>query len=71
MASGCGDLNIDRQIIRKLLNHAEQDITGEVYELSDRWPQKVAAMQAWSDELTRLISGQPLPEKVRRLERAR
>jgi integrase len=63
-ASGLGDLAIDRTVIIKLLNHAEPGITGKVYELADRWPQKVAAMEAWSAELTRIIISEPAPSNV-------
>ncbi len=70
-ASGLGDLEIDRTVIIKLLNHAEPGITGKVYELADRWPQKVAAMAAWSAELTRITTGEAPPSNVEQLRAAR
>ena len=69
-ASGLGDLEIDRTVIIKLLNHAEPGITGKVYELADRWPQKVAAMEAWSARLQEITTGQPAPSNVRELRAA-
>ncbi len=67
-ASQLGALQIDRVVISKLLNHAEiGGLTGQVYDLHDRFEQKRIAMQAWSNKLQEIVSGQPMPDKVSRL----
>ena len=63
-------LQIDRLTITKLLNHAEVGLTGQVYDLHDRFEQKRIAMQAWSDELTRITTGKARPSNVERLRAA-
>jgi integrase len=63
-ASQLGALQIDRLTITKLLNHAEVGLTGQVYDLHDRFEQKRIAMQAWSDELTRIVTGKARPSNV-------
>ncbi len=50
-ATHLGDLDIDRIIIGKLLNHAEVGITGQIYDLSTHAEQKRNAMEAWSNKL--------------------
>ena len=66
-ASQLGELGIDRLTITKLLNHAELGVTGQVYELSDRWSQKRIAMLAWSDKLEEITSGTVAPDNVEKL----
>jgi hypothetical protein len=47
---------VDRLVIDKILNHAEQGVT-KVY---DRWsadPEKAAAMERWANRLREIISG--------------
>ena len=49
-------LGVDRLVIDKILNHAEQGVT-KVY---DRWsadPEKAAAMERWANRLREIISG--------------
>ena len=55
-------LGVDRLVIDKILNHAEQGVT-KVY---DRWsadPEKAAAMERWANRLREIISG-ATPEKI-------
>ena len=66
-ASQLGELGIDRLTITKLLNHAEQGVTGAVYELSEHWEKKRVAMLAWSNKLIEITSGKPMPDKVTKL----
>ena len=66
-ASQLGALQIDRLTITKLLNHAEVGLMGQVYDLHDRFEQKRVAMEAWSNRLIELVTGQPMPDTVSRL----
>jgi len=66
-ASQLAELGIDRLTISKLLNHADPTITGAVYELSEHWDKKRAAMLAWSDRLDEIVSGRPAPSNVTQL----
>ncbi len=70
-ASQLGALQIDRLTITKLLNHAEVGLTGQVYDLHDRFEQKRIAMEAWSTKLIEITSGVPLPDKVTKLRATR
>ena len=56
-------LGVDRLVIDKILNHAEQGVT-KVY---DRWsadPEKAAAMERWANRLREIISGEPVDNIV-------
>ena len=66
-ASGVAKLGVDRLVISKLLGHAEGGVT-QIYDRWDRWPQKVAATEAWSERLKEIVTGAPAPSNVRRLE---
>ena len=70
-ASQLGALQIDRLTITKLLNHAEVGLTGQVYDLHDRFEQKRIAMEAWSNRLTEITTGQEAPSNVEHLRAAR
>ncbi len=70
-ASQLGALQIDRVTITKLLNHAEVGLTGQVYDLHDRFEQKRTAMEAWSDRLIEITSGKAPASNVERLRAAR
>ena len=67
-ASGMSKLGIDRLVISKLLGHAEGGIT-KIYDRWDYWDRKVLAMEAWSEHINAVVTGQPAPSNVRRLER--
>ncbi len=69
-ATYLGDLGIDRIIIGKLLNHAEQGVTGRVYDLGAYAEQKRLAMAAWSNKLLEIVTGEAAPSNVARLKRA-
>ncbi len=66
-ATGWGDLGIQPYVVSRLLNHALAGVTDRVYLLSAFAEQKRIAMQAWSDRLIEITSGQPMPDKVSRL----
>ena len=70
-ASQLAELDIDRLTISKLLNHAEQGVTGQVYELSEHWSKKVTAMEAWSNKLQEIVTGQAAPSNIEQLRPAR
>ena len=70
MATHLGGLDIDRLIIGKLLNHAEQGVTGQVYDLARYDDKKRIAMEAWSNKLMEIVSGKAAPSNVARLKRA-
>jgi integrase len=56
-------LAVDRLVIDKILNHAEQGVT-KVY---DRWsadPEKATAMERWANRLREIISGAPSEKLV-------
>jgi len=67
-ASGLSKLGIDRLVISKILGHREGGITA-VYDRWDYWDRKVLAMEAWAEHLKVVVTGQPAPSNVRRLER--
>ncbi len=69
-ASQLGALQIDRLTITKLLNHAEVGLTGQVYDLHDRFEQKRMAMEAWADKLQEIVTGKARPSNVERLRAA-
>ncbi len=70
-ASQMGELDIDRLILKKLLNHSDRDVTGAVYELSEKFEQRRWAMQAWSTRLIEITSGTSAPSNVEQLRAAR
>ncbi len=69
-ASQLGALQIDRLTITKLLNHAEVGVTGQVYDLHDRFEQKRIAMQAWSGRLQEITSGKAPASNIEQLRAA-
>jgi integrase len=63
-ATHLGDLGIDRLVIGKLLNHAEQGVTGRVYDLGAYAEPKRLAMAAWSNKIMEIVTGKAAPENV-------
>ena len=70
MASRLGELGISRVVIGKLLNHSESGVTARVYDKYEYAAEKAAAMAAWSERVTEIVSGQPAPSNVVRLNEA-
>ncbi len=64
MATHLGDLDIDRLVIGKLLNHAEAGVTGRVYDLGAYAEPKRLAMAAWSNKIMEIVTGKAAPENV-------
>ncbi len=64
MATHLGDLDIDRLVIGKLLNHSEQGVTGRVYDLGAYAEPKRLAMAAWSNKLMEIVTGKAAPSNV-------
>lgn len=50
-------LGIQRLHVSKVLNHADRDITGRVYDLNDYGPEKRQALQLWADHLRAVVTG--------------
>ncbi len=70
MATHLGDLGIDRIIIGKLLNHAEQGVTGRVYDLGAYAEPKRLAMAAWSNKIMEIVTGKAAPSNVTQIKGA-
>ena len=64
VATGLGALGVDRFIIKRILNHAEVDVTGQVYDKFSYEPQKRAALERWGRKLQEIVAGQPAPSEV-------
>ena len=64
MATHLGDLDIDRLVIGKLLNHAEAGVTGRVYDLGAYAEPKRLAMAAWSNKIMAIVTGKAAPSNV-------
>jgi integrase len=64
LASQMGELGVERLILKKLLNHRDRDITGAVYELSEKFEQRRWAMEAWSNRLQEIVGDRPVPSVV-------
>ncbi len=63
-ATNLGALGIDRFIIARVLNHAERDVTGQVYDKYTYEPQVRAALEKWAQRLREIVSGEPAAGKV-------
>jgi integrase len=50
-------LGVQRLHVSKVLNHADRDITGRVYDLNDYGPEKRQALQLWADHLRAIVTG--------------
>ena len=64
VASGLGALGVDRFIIKRVLNHAEADVTGQVYDKFSYEPQKRVALERWGRKVQAIVSGEPAPSGV-------
>ncbi len=63
-ATGLGALGVDRFIIARVLNHAERDVTGQVYDKYSYEPQKRVALERWAQRLREIVSDEPGAGKV-------
>ncbi len=68
-ATQLGDLGVDQIVIGKILNHAEQGVTATTYALSSYADRKAIAMEAWSNKLVEITTGQIAASNVIEMER--
>ena len=60
---------ISRLTVKKILNHAERDVTA-VYDRHSYDPEKRSALEAWGRRLEAIVSGVAQAARVVRLRRA-
>jgi integrase len=63
-------MGISRLTVKKILNHAERDVTA-VYDRHSYDPEKRAALEAWSWRLQAMVSGKPVKGEVVELSSGR
>lgn len=56
-ASHMTALGIERLHVSKVLNHADDGVTGKVYDQHDYWPEKKRALTVWADHLSAVVAG--------------
>ncbi len=66
-----GKCKVSRLVVGKVLNHAEQGVTGQHYDLHDYLPEKRQALDLWGARLAAIIEGREGPDNVVSLEAAR
>jgi integrase len=54
-ATSLGDLGIPDEVVSLVLGHAKKDVTGRVYNLSQRLPELCAALAKWAAHVERLL----------------
>jgi integrase len=69
-ASGMTALGISRLHVSKVLNHADRDVTGRVYDRNEYAAEKRTALDTWADHLQAIVTGKarkvvPLQKKQR------
>lgn len=64
MVTGLARLGISRDVVKAVVNHAEGDITGEVYDRYDRIPEKRRALEAWEAHVLTLLGETPVRSGV-------
>lgn len=63
-ATNIGDLGTPDQVVSLVLGHMKKDVTGRVYNLSQRLPELAAALTRWAAHIVRLLAEIPeLPRK--------
>ena len=63
-ASNIAALGFPRFVVARLLNHAQSDVTGAVYDKYEYLPEKATALEAWARRLQQIISDEPEDSKV-------
>jgi len=58
-ASRLAGLGVAEEVISRLLNHAKRGITASVYNQYAYDGEKLAALERWAAELSRIVTGQP------------
>ena len=62
---------VSRLVVGKVLNHAEQGVTGQHYDLHDYLPEKRQALDLWGARLAAIVDGRETSDNVVALESAR
>ena len=62
-------MGISRLTVKKILNHAERDVTA-VYDRHSYDPEKRTALEAWGRRLEAIVSGETKPAEVVAMPRA-
>jgi integrase len=70
-ASLMTESGVSRLVVSKVLNHAEQGVTGKHYDLFEYLPQKTQALNLWGRRLAAIVEGREDPDNVVALEAAR
>lgn len=65
------ELGVSRLVVAKVLNHAEQGVTGKHYDLYGYLPEKRQALDVWGARLGAIVEGREGPDNVVALEAAR
>ena len=65
-ASNVAGLGFSREILKKLLNHVDRDVTA-IYDRHRYGAECRLAMNAWSDRLGEIVNGKPAPDNVVRI----
>ena len=60
-ASMMTTLGVQRLHVAKVLNHADRDVTGRVYDLNEYTAEKKHALQLWADRLRAITAGKVVP----------
>ena len=60
-ASMMTTLGVQRLHVAKILNHADRDVTGRVYDLNEYTAEKKHALQLWADRLRAITAGKVVP----------
>jgi len=63
VATAMGDLGIAREVIRRVLNHKERDVTA-TYERSKRLREMRQALEAWARRLHAIVTGESAAKVV-------
>jgi integrase len=58
-ATNLGDLGVSDEVVSLVLGHAKKDVTGRVYNLSQRLPELTAALLKWAERVERLVADTP------------
>lgn len=71
MATHLGDKGVQPFVVSRLLNHTLSGVTEKHYLLSAYAEQKKQALEVWSSEIIKIVTGQAPPSNVRDIREAR
>ena len=69
VASRLAGLGFSEAVIGRILNHARSGVTATVYNQYDYLDEKRRALDAWADELERILAGKPKGGRLVRMRR--